>query len=203
MAIVNLQELFHGTTLQEYRQAIRNQEAVDRHGFRYQPTILQHYRETVSKSAELVEYLRDVPIQAVLTISGYGRYDMVKLKGIEHDLVSAYQRSHKAPLSYAVSYEQAQKYANIHMVIACSYPLDISFIEAILRLRKVDFKIETVDESRKDKLLSYVFKELNFNIDYEWDIKNLDFYLQKTPGNSRSRRRLKRHRERLQDGPTT
>lgn len=165
--------------------------------YKYIPTIQRHYKDVFSTSAQLTEYLEDIPVQVVLTISGCGQYAMDSLKRIETDLADSYQRTHKAPLSYAVSYEGNRRYANAHLIIACCYRVDVSYIDAILRLRKVDFKIDRIDESTKHKLLSYMFKELNFNPDCDWDFHALDFYLRPMPENSRQRRRLRRHRERL------
>lgn len=170
-------------------------------GFRYISTALEHYKATVSKSDEVVDYVKDIPFQVVLTLSGVGRYSIESLKQVEKKLADYYERVHKCSLSYVVSYERTsvERYANIHMAIACGYRVDIAFIEAVLRGWKVNFEIRPVDMERKERLLSYAFKEMNYSSDYNFDLVNCDYYL-KPPGNCRERRRLRRMQERSLHG---
>jgi hypothetical protein len=82
------------------------------------------------------------------------------------------------------------------MAIACPFRIDTSYIHTFLRSRKVDFTLDPVDVTRKEELLNYMFKELNYSSDCDWNFRNFDYYLKK-PRNRKDRKRLSRHRERL------
>ena len=170
---------------------------MNRKKFKYQITALEHEKATIKRSDWMADYIKDIPFQVVLTLSGVGRYSMDSMKQIEKQLVESYEKYHRCPLSYVVSYETSpEKYANIHMAIACPYPIDTFFMDSYLSGRKVNFQIADVDPERKERLLPYMFKEMNYRPDYEFDLINCDYYLG-TAATKKERKRQARHQRRL------
>jgi hypothetical protein len=164
-----------------------------RKGFINQPTAHIRY-QYIQTSDEYEEWLSALHphIQAFISIRPVGRGSMEYLKSVVQDFASIYESSHKAPLSFVATYE-SYPFPNVHLHVCCGYPLDFDFVRKILRSYKVDSKV--LPYNRNGNSLLYTFKEANFSDTFEWDFRNLDFYL-KSPSTSRERRWARRQQER-------
>jgi hypothetical protein len=180
--------------------------------FRYIPTAHVH-QQIITTSDWIVDWMAIVPVQLFISIRPLGHGRMEHLKIVEKEFVEICERHHKAPLSYVVSYERFP-YPNIHMLIASSVTLDVRWLAAVFKFKygpdaidekwqfMVNVDIQNIDVERKERATSYILKELNFNMDSDWDVRNLDYYL-KQPVNRKDRKRQLRHRERLKHAKET
>lgn len=153
------------------------------------------------RSSHMAAMLDTIPWQLFLTIRG--DRGPVRLRQVIQEFRGNCERSFQAPMTMVYSLE-SNPYWHAHACVASSCKLgnwNFSFCHRVLQnlvgSDPDDYDLQPYDASQCG--LAYVLKTIDHNWDdrSEWDLINCHLFIQPDGQDKRSRRRIRRHQERL------